>query len=124
MTAAAGTFAITAWDAEPPYDAPADGPPLARITVRKAFSGPLEGASEAQLLVCAEAGYLASERVRGHARRARGDVRPPARRHGSARRPPFMFGNVVPGSGTGELAGLRGTVRMEHERYTLDYELG
>ena len=37
---------------------------------------------------------------------------------------PFMFGNVVPGSGTGELTGLRGTVRMEHERYTLDYELG
>ena len=86
VTAAAGTFAITAWDAEPPYDAPADGPPLARITVRKAFSGPLEGESEAQLLVCAEAGYLASERVRGDARRAGGDVRPPARRHGRARR--------------------------------------
>ncbi len=25
---AAGTFAITAWEAEPPYDAPAEGPPL------------------------------------------------------------------------------------------------
>ena len=47
--------------------------------------------------------------------------------HGATGAPdgsPFMFGHVVPGSGTGALAGLRGTVRMEHERYTLDYELG
>ena len=32
------------------------------------------------------------------------------------------FGNVIPGSGTGALAGLRGTVAMEHERYTLEYD--
>ena len=124
MTAAAGTFAITAWDAEPPYDAPAEGPPLARITVRKAFSGPLEGDSEAQLLVCAEAGYLASERVRGTLDGRAGTF---VLQHGATGAPdgtPFIFGNVVPGSGTGELTGLRGTVRMEHERYTLDYELG
>ena len=47
--------------------------------------------------------------------------------HGATMNPDgsaFQFGNVVPGSGTGELAGLRGTVRMAHERATLDYELG
>ena len=31
---------------------------------------------------------------------------------------------LVRAGAAGELTGLRGTVRMEHERYTLDYELG
>jgi hypothetical protein len=35
-----------------------------------------------------------------------------------------QWGYVVPGSGTGELAGLRGTAVMEHGRIALDYELG
>ena len=119
MTTVAGTFAITAWDAEPPYDAPADGPALARITVRKAFSGPLEGESEAQLLVCGDAGYLANERVRGALDGRAGTF---VLQHGATGEA-FTFGHVVTGSGTGALAGLRGTVRMEHERYTLDFEL-
>ena len=34
-----------------------------------------------------------------------------------------QWGFVVPGSGTGELAGLRGDARLEHERLALDYEL-
>jgi hypothetical protein len=124
VTSAAGTFAITGWDAEPPYDAPGEGPPLARITVRKAFSGALEGTSEAQLLVCGEAGYLASERVSGVLDGRAGTF---VLQHGATAAPdgsPFTFGNVVPGSGTGELAGLRGTVRMEHERYGLEFALG
>lgn len=118
-----GTFEITAWDADPPYDAPADGPPLARITVRKRFSGALEGESVAELLVCAEAGYVASERVCGRLDGREGTF---VLQHGGtqgAGREPFQFGNVIPGSGTGALAGLRGTVVMEHERYTLEYEL-
>ena len=124
MTRAEGTFAITAWDAEPPYDAPAAGPPLARITVRKTFIGPLTGESEAQLLVCGEAGYLANERVRGTLDGRAGTF---VLQHGATAAPdgtPFTFGNVVPGSGTGALDGLRGSVRMEHERYALEYELG
>jgi Protein of unknown function (DUF3224) len=118
-----GAFEITAWDADPPYDAPADGPPLARITVRKRFSGALEGESVAELLVCAEAGYVASERVRGRLDGREGTF---VLQHGAtdgAGGAPFQFGNVVPGSGTGALAGLRGSVVMEHERYTLEYEL-
>ena len=36
------TFAITGWD-QAPYDEPADGPPLIRATVRKAYAGALAG---------------------------------------------------------------------------------
>jgi hypothetical protein len=124
VTTATGPFSITAWDAEPPYDAPADGPPLARIAVRKAFRGPLAATGDAQLLVCGEAGYLANERVTGTLDGRTGTF---VLQHGATGAPdgsPYLFGNVVPGSGTGELAGLRGTVRMEHERYALEYELG
>ena len=119
---ASGAFEITAWDAEAPYDAPADGPALARITVRKRFSGALEGESVAELLVCAEAGYVASERVRG---RLDGRAGTFVLQHGGTQGggKPFQFGNVIPGSGTGALAGLRGTVVIEHERYRLEYEL-
>ena len=118
-----GTFAITAWDAEPPYDAPADGPPQGRITVRKAFSGALSGTSEAQLLVCGEAGYVASERITGALDRRAGTF---VVQHGATAAPdgsPYQFGNVIPGSGTGELAGLRGTITFAHERYAFDLEL-
>jgi Protein of unknown function (DUF3224) len=119
----AGTFEITGWDAQPPYDAPADGPPLARITVRKRFSGPLEGESVAELLVCGEAGYVTNERVTGRLDGRDGTF---VIQHGGTDGDavPWQFGNVIPGSGTGALAGLRGSVLMEHEKYTLEYELG
>jgi hypothetical protein len=120
---ASGTFEITAWEAEPPYDTPAEGPPLARITVRKRFSGALQGESVAELLVCGEAGYVGSERVTARLDGADGTF---VLQHGAtqgADGAPIQFGHVIGGPGTGALAGLHGTVRMEHERYTLDYQL-
>lgn len=39
-------FEVTEWGEEP-YLQPQDGPTLARVTVRKRFSGPLEGESVA-----------------------------------------------------------------------------
>ncbi len=48
--------------------------------------------------------------------------------HGAADPTPPARGSIVPGSGTGELQGLRGEVRVEHDeqgaRFTFDYELG
>ena len=34
-----------------------------------------------------------------------------------------QWGYVVPGSGTGELAGLRGTATLDHGTIALDYEV-
>ena len=112
------TFEITGWEQDD-YDAPAEGPPLTRATVRKAFGGALEGESVAELLTCGELAYTANERVTGSLDGRSGTF---VLQHGAWTG--GQWGFVVPGSGTGELAGLRGTVRMEHERYALEFEIG
>lgn len=128
MPTITASFEITGWD-ETVYDAPAEGPPLARATVRKRFSGPLDGTSVAELLTAKGddgAGYLASERVdatldgrRGTFVLQHGGVGDETGRH--------AFGHVVPGSGTGELEGLRGDAVYAHDddgaRLTLTYTL-
>ena len=125
---ATATFEITQWD-ETPYDEPADGPKLARATVRKRFQGDVEGESSAELLMCqagdGSAGYVASERVVGRV----GDhsasfvIQHGATRGGQG----TTFGLVVPGSGTGALRGLRGETAFQHDEqgaiFTIDYEI-
>ena len=123
------TFEITGWDQEP-YDEPDGGTALSRAAVRKTFTGPLEGTSSAQLLM-AEAGdgrgYVASELVDGVLEGRRGTF---VIQHGGVAagdEDGRSFGHVVPGSGTGELAGLRGDAAFAHDeagaRLTLTYEL-
>jgi hypothetical protein len=115
------TFEITGWD-ETTYDAPEEGPPLARATVRKRFSGPLEGTSVAEVLLAGREGYLASERVDGVLEGRRGTF---VLQHGGV--DGRAFGHVVPGSGTGELTGLTGEAVYAHDdagaRLTLSYAL-
>src|SRR4051794_9304904 len=97
-------FEITAWDEEPYAGAPG-GPALARVTVRKAFSGALEGTSEAQLLTAqgpGGAGYVASEVFVGSLDGRSGSF--VVQHHGvDDQRAPRSAGTIVPGSGTGEL---------------------
>jgi len=112
------SFEITDWD-QTTHDEPADGPPLLRATVRKRFSGALEGESVAELLMCGQEGYVATERVVGSLEGCEGTF---VLQHGAATAE-SRFGVVVPRSGTGALTGLAGTVVMEHERIALDYEL-
>ncbi len=120
-TTITATFEITGWD-ETTYDAPAEGPPLARATVRKRFSGPLEGTSVAELLTAGREGYLASERVEGTLEGRSGTF---VLQHGGVEG--RAFGHVVPGSGTGELEGIRGDAAYAHDeagaRLTLSYTL-
>lgn len=111
------TFEITGWE-QAPYDEPADGPPSTRATVRKAYAGALEGESVAELLTCGELAYLANERVTGALDGHAGTF---VLQHGAWEG--GQWGFVVPGSGTGELRGLRGDARLEHGTLALDYEL-
>jgi Protein of unknown function (DUF3224) len=119
------TFEITGWD-ETRYDEPAEGPPLARATVRKRFSGPLDGTSVAELLTAGESGYLASERVAGSLEGRSGTF---VLQHGGVadETEQHAFGHIVPGSGTGELSGLRGDAVFAHDdagaRVTLTFTL-
>ena len=127
LTRAKSTFEITAWD-QTPYDEPASGPQLARATVKKIFRGDLEGESTAELLMCqaddGAAGYVALERVVGRLGPRSGSfvVQHNAARGGAVSKA-FWF--VVPGSGTGELRGLRGEAEYRHDEheasFTLDY---
>ena len=135
-TQATSTFNVTGWD-ESPYAEPDDGPRLARTTVKKAFEGDLEGESTAQLLMCqatakdlkAGAGYVASEQFTGSLDGKSGSF---VIQHGglvSAEGTQQTFGHVVPGSGTGELAGLTGEIEISvaedgTHTLTLDYDLG
>ena len=78
----------------------------------------MEGESVAELLTCSELAYLANERVSGSLDGRAGTF---VLQHGAWEG--GQWGFVVPGSGTGELAGLRGDALVEHGRLALDYEL-
>ncbi len=115
---ATSSFEVTGWD-QTPYSEEAEGPLLSRATVRKSFQGELTGESTAELLMCqadasdlkAGAGYVASDRVVGRLGGRSGSF---VMQHwGVASSAGERTGGyIVPGSGTGELAGLSGTVEI------------
>jgi hypothetical protein len=120
-------FEITSWDQES-YDADEQGVvELARATVAKTFSGDLAGTSTAQVLIVTAKGepaaYTAVERVVGTLDGRTGGF---VLVHGAAVESEVAHGQVVEGSGTGELAGIRGTAEYAHDetgaRVTLDVE--
>ena len=135
MTRAAASFDVIGWD-QTPAESDDGGPSLSRAIVRKKFDGDLVGDSRAELLMCqadtadleAGAGYVASEVVTGSLGGRSGSF---VMHHwgvsggGEAQQ---TGGHVVPGSGTGELAGLSGSLEMSVDAdgahtLTLDYEL-
>ncbi|MFC6022482.1 DUF3224 domain-containing protein [Plantactinospora solaniradicis] len=106
-------FEVTGWD-ERAYDEPAEGGTLARVTVRKAFRGAVDGTSVAELLTAANRAYVASERFTGSIAGRHGSV---VYQHGGVddAENPRTFGHIVPGTATGDLAGLRGTITFRHD---------
>lgn len=129
MPIATSSFDVTRWDPAEADD-PDEGPQLSRIVVGKTFTGDFAGEGLGEGLFCgmddpsAGAGYLVSERLTGQLEGRSGSF---VIQHGGLMGPgiaPHTFGNVVPGSGTGELAGLSGTVEIgEGHTFTLTYEL-
>ena len=127
-TRAAGTFEITAWE-QTAWDERAEGPKLARATVRKTFQGELAGESTAEVLLCTDDGggvaYTALERVVGRVGARSGSF---LLLHGAMRGGDMTraSGRIVPDSGTGELRGLRGEVEISHDErgavFTLNYD--
>jgi hypothetical protein len=133
-TRATSTFNVTGWD-ESTYHEPDGGPRLSRAIVKKSFQGDMAGESTAELLGCqadekdltAGAGYVASELFTGSLGGKSGSFviqHVGLVGHGS----PLTSGNVVPGSGRGELAGLTGTMEISvaedgTHTLTLDYDL-
>ncbi|MGA7524384.1 MAG: DUF3224 domain-containing protein [Acidobacteriaceae bacterium] len=105
---------------------------VGRMALDKRFRGDLEATSQGEMLsildrAIGSGGYVAMERVTGTlAGRKGGFV---LQHHATMTRgEPKLSIEVVPDSGTEELAGLRGTmeIRLEEKQhfYDFDYELG
>ena len=113
---------------------PGAGPEVARATVKKTFRGVLAGESTAGLLMCAVdaknlaagAGYVAMERFVGTLSGRTGTFVYQHVGLGGPGIEPSTDGHIVPGTGTGELAGITGTAEIRTDgghRLILDYEL-
>ena len=110
-TSAKGSIAVQVWQPEP-YDEPAEGPALVRIHVEEVFDGDVTGRGVATFLQVLNADgsatFCALERVTGSLAGRQGTF--VLQDTGSLAADGSVSGtwHVVPGSGTGELAGLRG----------------
>jgi hypothetical protein len=117
-TVVTGEFEIVGWDDTLYFeDADPDGTKLAKVTVRKTFTGDVAGTSVTELLTAGGGtgrGYVASELFEGSIDGRKGSV---VFQHGGVGDDTGSeaFGNIVPGTGSGELAGLRGTVSYRHD---------
>lgn len=124
-------FTIKSWD-EKPYSEGPDLPKLTRAAVTKTFRGDIAGEGHLEYLMMyradGSATFVGLERVVGHVAGKTGSFvlqRTGTFENGVAKESYV----VVPGSGTGELRGLRGegTSAVGHgtdHPLTLDYELG
>lgn len=123
-------FAITSWD-EKPYSEGQDLPRLTRASVTKTFTGDIEGEGHVEYLMMysidGSAAFVGLERVVGQVAGRAGSFvlqRTGVFENGVAQETYL----VIPGSGTGELRGLRGegTSAVGHgteHPLTLNYEL-
>jgi hypothetical protein len=118
-------FEITDFD-ENVYDEHAEGPKLTRVTIRKRYQGVIDGTGVTEVLTAqgdAGGGYVASERIEGTLDGRHGTF--VIQHTGLARgTDQSSSGNIVPNSGTGELAGISGqAMEREYQVLTLIYTL-
>jgi hypothetical protein len=130
MATATGTFEVRPGD-ETPIDEPGDGLRLTHATGTQRFSGDIEGDGSIDWLMCylptKTARYVGLQRIAGTIGGRRGSVILEATGGhdgtGSA-----STWSIIEGTGTGDLAGIRGTGGFEAKggptvSYWLDYEL-
>jgi Protein of unknown function (DUF3224) len=127
-TSASGRIDVKTYEPQP-YDELDDGPDLAEIHVTETFSGDIEGEGVVRFLQAIRADgsatFVGIERVTGSIAERRGSflLQDAGTLEGNLVKGDWF---VIPGSGTGELAGLRGDGGFEaevgqHASITLDY---
>jgi len=125
MPQAAGTFDVKL------TPQPTDDSGIGRMTAEKHYHGDLDGTAKGQMLtamtsVKESAGYVAEEKVTGALRGRKGSF---MLQHTGVmtRGTPHLNVTIVPDSGTGELAGIAGSMTIQIEagvhRYVIDYTL-
>ncbi|WP_116106562.1 DUF3224 domain-containing protein [Lewinella sp. IMCC34191] len=126
-----GSFTVKMAPLDAYADSGEDGAQLGRMSLDKMFSGPLTASSQGEMLTGmtptqGSAGYVALEKVTGTLEGKSGSflLQHFGIMHAGDSR---LILEVVPASGTGEIAGLKGTMTIQqsegrHE-YTFDYSL-
>src|ERR1044072_9001355 len=117
---ASGTFEVTAFEPTSVTSSVATGLPVGVATMEKTFTGEVEGHA-ATVFTSAfdqdrgEGTYVAMESFEGalNGRAVAGNFSRSGTPHGTDRAPGFF--TIVPASGSGELAGIRGTGAMTVE---------
>ena len=115
---------------EPPF-LEQDGVTLNRNVVRKEFAGDMTGTSEAQMLAAftatpGSAGYVAIEHFTGSVAGKSGSF---VLQHSGVmdKGDAQLTVTIVPDSGSGELAGISGTMTLDNDEgrhsYVLEYEI-
>jgi hypothetical protein len=126
MPSATGPFDVIVTPQEIPPDAA-----VARMLLHKEFHGDLEGEAKGEMLAASEAltgaaVYVAIDRVSGtlHGRSGSFLIAHRGTMNSDGQKLEII---IVPGSGTGLLAGITGTlgIRIDEKKhfYTIDYEL-
>src|SRR5262245_23226673 len=124
------SFKIESWD-EKPLAGAAEIPKVTRALVTKSFAGDLEGRSTLEYVLAyaadGAATYVGMERVEGTLRGRAGSFVLELRGTFEKGKAESTW-SVVPGSGTGELTGLRGrggatAVHAERNPWMLEYAL-
>jgi len=130
MTRAYGQFVVEITPLEPATDM--DGVSTGRNQVDKQFQGDLEGISRGVMLTAMipatqSAAYVAIERVTARMEGRRGTFVLQHTGTSTATGQKLLV-TIVPGSGTGQLAGITGSMQIEvrggNHSYTLEYSLG
>ena len=109
-------FQVTAWDEEN-KDETTENPTLSRIKIKKSFDGEeFKGESVGELLMCASAdgaaGYTVMDRFFVEIENQTGSF---VAVHGGMTDEMKASGKIVPGSGTGGLKGISGTLEFKSE---------
>jgi Protein of unknown function (DUF3224) len=130
MNRAASTFKIEGWD-ENPFAEIEGGAKVTQASVKQALSGDIEGEGTVEWLMCYRpdetADFVGLERISGQLGERSGSfvlLQTDGTFDGQEAKGSL---SVVPGSGTGELRGLRGTGEFSAPRggdtsMTLDYD--
>lgn len=119
-TTVVARFEITASEVQESEDGAGKGAALSRTILTKRFSGALDATSVTQMLAAvasAGRGYVAHERIDGALDGRHGTF---VLQHGGLAdgNNVTAFGAIIPGSGTGELVGLRGEAHYQHDGAT------
>ena len=124
MKKASGTFSVKIGPLSQ-YNTSQDAK-LARMSIDKQFNGDLVGTSQGEMLsagtdIKGSAGYVAIERVTGTLNDRSGSF---VLQHNATmtRGAPYLNIVVVPDSGTGEFAGLTGTMHIAIDKGNHSYE--